>query len=67
LLARHVVPLIEDDVYGELYFGKQRPGLTKSHDGAGLVMHCSSFSRRWRRAFAWAGPWQAAMRARSSA
>lgn len=45
LLARHGVPLIEDDVYGELYFGKQRPGLTKSHDSAGLVMHCSSFSK----------------------
>jgi len=45
LLARHEVPLIEDDVYGELYFGKQRPGLAKSADGRGLVMHCSSFSK----------------------
>lgn len=45
LLARHAVPLIEDDVYGELYFGKQRPGLSKSADSRGLVMHCSSFSK----------------------
>lgn len=45
LLARHEVPLIEDDVYGELYFGKQRPGLSKSTDNCGLVMHCSSFSK----------------------
>ncbi|MCZ3030483.1 aminotransferase class I/II-fold pyridoxal phosphate-dependent enzyme, partial [Acinetobacter baumannii] len=25
LLERHDVPLIEDDVYSELYFGSQRP------------------------------------------
>lgn len=45
LLAEHAVPLIEDDVYGELYFGKQRPALAKSYDTEGLVMHCSSFSK----------------------
>lgn len=45
LLTRHEVPLIEDDVYGELYFGTQRPALAKSFDTAGLVMHCSSFSK----------------------
>ena len=45
LLARHGVPLIEDDVYGELHFGPQRPPPAKAFDGAGLVMHCSSFSK----------------------
>lgn len=44
LLARHGVPLIEDDVYGELYYG-QRPRPAKAWDKAGLVLHCSSFSK----------------------
>ncbi|MCI2811083.1 aminotransferase-like domain-containing protein [Eoetvoesiella caeni] len=45
MLARHEVPLIEDDVYGELYFGNKRPALAKSFDRTGIVMHCSSFSK----------------------
>jgi DNA-binding transcriptional MocR family regulator len=45
LLARHEVPLIEDDVYGELYFGDKRPPPAKAFDKHGLVMHCSSFSK----------------------
>ena len=45
LLARHDVPLIEDDVYGELYFGSKRPTPAKAFDRHGLVMHCSSFSK----------------------
>ncbi|MTW09186.1 aminotransferase class I/II-fold pyridoxal phosphate-dependent enzyme [Pseudoduganella eburnea] len=45
LLAAHDVPLVEDDVYGELYFGAQRPALAKRFDSKGLVMHCSSFSK----------------------
>jgi DNA-binding transcriptional MocR family regulator len=45
LLARHNVPLIEDDVYGELYFGARRPLPAKAFDKAGLVLHCSSFSK----------------------
>ena len=45
LLARHQIPLIEDDVYGELHFGPQRPPPAKAFDGEGLVMHCSSFSK----------------------
>lgn len=44
LLARRQVPLIEDDVYGELYFGP-RPRPAKAWDEAGLVLHCSSFSK----------------------
>jgi len=45
LLARHDMPLIEDDVYGELYFGAKRPLPAKAFDKAGLVLHCSSFSK----------------------
>lgn len=45
LLAKHGVPLIEDDVYGELYAGSRRPLPAKAYDDAGLVMHCSSFSK----------------------
>lgn len=45
LLARHEIPLIEDDVYGELYFGDERPPPAKAFDKHGLVMHCSSFSK----------------------
>ncbi len=45
LLARHQVPLIEDDVYGELYFGAARPKPAKAFDENGLVLHCSSFSK----------------------
>lgn len=45
LLQRHQVPLIEDDVYAELYFGVQPPKPVKSFDREGLVMHCGSFSK----------------------
>lgn len=45
LLTRHDVPLIEDDVYGELYFGAKRPKPAKAFDSKGIVMHCSSFSK----------------------
>jgi DNA-binding transcriptional MocR family regulator len=45
LLTRHDVPLIEDDVYGELYFGATRPVPAKAFDTQGLVLHCSSFSK----------------------
>jgi DNA-binding transcriptional MocR family regulator len=45
LLAQHGIPLIEDDVYAELYFGDKRPLPAKAFDTQGLVMHCSSFSK----------------------
>lgn len=45
LLARHEVPLIEDDVYSELYEGSAAPLLAKAFDRRGLVLHCSSFSK----------------------
>jgi DNA-binding transcriptional MocR family regulator len=45
MLAASEVPLIEDDVYGELHFGSQRPRPAKAFDERGLVMHVSSFSK----------------------
>jgi DNA-binding transcriptional MocR family regulator len=45
LLATHSIPLIEDDIYGDLYFGKTRPRTCKSYDKKGLVMLCSSVSK----------------------
>jgi DNA-binding transcriptional MocR family regulator len=45
MLARKDIPLIEDDIYGELYFGKTRPKTCKTYDKKGLVLHCASFSK----------------------
>lgn len=45
LLAAHDVPLIEDDVYGELHFQADYPLPAIAFDTRGLVMHCSSFSK----------------------
>ena len=45
LLAKHELPLIEDDIYGDLYFGKNRPKTCKSFDKKGLVLLCSSVSK----------------------
>lgn len=45
LLARREIPLIEDDVYEELYFGTVKPRPAKAFDAKGLVLHCSSFSK----------------------
>ncbi len=45
LLAKHDVPLVEDDVYGDLAFGAERPPAVKAFDDKGLVLYCSSFSK----------------------
>jgi DNA-binding transcriptional MocR family regulator len=45
LLAEREIPLIEDDIYGELYFTGQRPIAAKAFDKKGLVLHCSSYSK----------------------
>jgi DNA-binding transcriptional MocR family regulator len=45
MLAEKEIPLIEDDIYGELYFGKTRPKTCKTFDKKGLVLHCASFSK----------------------
>jgi DNA-binding transcriptional MocR family regulator len=45
MLAEREIPLIEDDIYGELVFGAVRPKAAKAYDKRGLVMLCSSFSK----------------------
>ncbi|UXI00915.1 PLP-dependent aminotransferase family protein [Photobacterium sp. TY1-4] len=45
VLARNDIPVIEDDVYAELYFGTEKPMPMKALDDRGLVLHCSSFSK----------------------
>jgi len=45
LLRQHQVPLIEDDVYADLYYGERPPTPIKGLDTDGLVMHCGSFSK----------------------
>lgn len=45
LLAKHDVPLIEDDVYSELHFGPHPVRPAKFFDRNGLVIHCGSFSK----------------------
>ncbi|MBU1003401.1 MAG: PLP-dependent aminotransferase family protein [Proteobacteria bacterium] len=45
LFAQRGVPLVEDDVYGDLHFGNARPRTFKSYDTSGMVILCSSFSK----------------------
>jgi DNA-binding transcriptional MocR family regulator len=45
LLQHHNIPLIEDDLYGDVYFGSSRPTCCKSYDESGMVLLCSSVSK----------------------
>ncbi|MEC5145990.1 PLP-dependent aminotransferase family protein [Chitinophaga sp. 212800010-3] len=45
MMVRHDIALIEDDIYGDLYFGKQRPVTCKTFDKYGHVLLCNSFSK----------------------
>ncbi len=49
LLAENKIPLIEDDVYGDLgfasHFKHARPRALKSYDKTNSVIYCSSFSK----------------------
>ncbi len=45
ILNDQQIPLIEDDVYGDLYFGNDRPGIAKCYDKKDMVLSCSSFSK----------------------
>ena len=45
LLGAHEIPLIEDDIYGDLCFDEDRPSVAKAFDKKGLVLLCSSFSK----------------------
>lgn len=45
LLEDYGVPLVEDDVYGELYFGPARPRPVRTWAGSGDVLLCGSLSK----------------------
>ncbi|MBN8466250.1 PLP-dependent aminotransferase family protein [Corallococcus exiguus] len=45
LVTAHDVPLIEDDIYGDLHFGPERPRPCKAFDTRGQVLLCGSFSK----------------------
>ena len=45
LVTQYRIPLIEDDIYGEMYFGPHRPKTCKSFDKEGWVLYCSSLSK----------------------
>lgn len=58
LSARAGMPIIENGVYNELYFGGKHPDTLKSYDRDGLVLHCASFSKSLTAAYriGWALP-----------
>lgn len=39
------IPIIEDDLYGDLFFKGGRPDTIKTYDTDGWVMYCSSFTK----------------------
>lgn len=45
LLSHYDIPLIEDDIYGDLSYHLPRPRTIRSFDTEGRVMLCSSFSK----------------------
>ncbi|MCA1979717.1 MAG: PLP-dependent aminotransferase family protein [Thiobacillus sp.] len=45
MLAAREIPLIEDDVYGELAHARARPHAAKAYDSTGNVLYCGSFSK----------------------
>lgn len=45
LCSEYQVPLIEEDLYGDVYFGEKRPLTCKSIDTEGIVLWCSSISK----------------------
>ncbi|MEK8031220.1 PLP-dependent aminotransferase family protein [Ideonella sp. DXS29W] len=45
VLARHRVPLVEDDIYGDLAFSDVRPRPFVALDPRAAVVYCSSFSK----------------------
>ncbi len=45
MLAAHGIPLIEDDLYGDVFFGDKRPVPCKAYDEEGMVLWCGSVSK----------------------
>lgn len=62
MMSERGIPLIEDDIYGELAFTRQRPKPLKSWDEDGNVLLCGSFTKILAPGFrvGWlaAGKWQ---------
>lgn len=45
MLTEYDIPLVEDDLSGNLFFGTERPKPCKFYDEAGIVMWCGAVSR----------------------
>lgn len=45
ILNEAQIPLIEDDIYGDLSFTSQRPSVAKQFDQNGNILYCSSLSK----------------------
>ena len=45
MLEQAGIPLIEDDIYGDLHFGEQRPATARHYQRTGQVLTCSSLSK----------------------
>ena len=62
LARRHDLTIIEDDIYGELFFGRSVPPTLHSLDRDGRVVFCSSFSKTlspsWRVGWMIPGVWR---------
>lgn len=70
LLRAREIPLIEDDVYGDLPFFGDRPRACKAFDTTGNVIYCSSFSKTlapgYRVGWVAGGRWNEAIRQRKA-
>lgn len=45
MVTEYDIPLIENDMYGDIYFGSSRPDNCKTYDESGHVLLCSSVSK----------------------
>jgi DNA-binding transcriptional MocR family regulator len=45
MLEKHNIPLIEDDIYGDIHFSKNRQKNCKTYDESSNVLWCGSFSK----------------------
>jgi DNA-binding transcriptional MocR family regulator len=44
-LTGNEIPIVEDDIYGDLHYGSVRPTSMRAFDDAGLVISCGSVSK----------------------
>ena len=45
MMGKRQIPVIENDIVGDIYFGGSRPNPIKAWDEEGLVLYCASFSK----------------------